>query len=114
MTPDKLIDGYLDDELDDAASEELQDWLEADEKNVRLFVEHVYLHWQLRESLLADDIARSLEESGQLGETPTTTVRPQEVAASRTGAWSYPSLAMLLLVGAFLGSAVTWQVASQL
>jgi hypothetical protein len=115
MIPDQLIDGYLDDELDDAASDELQAWLEADEKNVRRFVQHVYLHRQLRETLLADNIARNLQESGALNESPKSALRPAEgvtARAFRNSVWSYPMLAMLLLVGAFLGSAVTWQIAS--
>jgi anti-sigma factor RsiW len=117
VTPERLIDDYLDDALDDAASAELQAWLEADEKNVRQFVLHVYLHRQLRETLLADNIARNLEESGELDANPKPILRPSEgpeARAPRNTVWSYPMLAMLLLVGAFLGSAVTWQAASML
>jgi hypothetical protein len=111
--PEQLVDDYLDDELDDAASEQLRAWLEADPKNVRSFVRQVFLHRQLRDSLLAESVARELEAKGDLLDGSPVALRPTERQSERAFAWSYATLAMLLLVGAILGSAATWQVASR-
>src|SRR4051812_17685786 len=53
----ELIDGYLDGTADDAGVARLKTWLELDSKNVQSFAHQVFLHQQLRESLLADSVA---------------------------------------------------------
>ena len=60
----QLIDDYLDGELDEAGGERLRAWLEADPKNVQFFARHVFLHRQLREGMLAENVGKCLEASG--------------------------------------------------
>ena len=71
-----LIDDYLDDELDEAGAERLRTWLEADPRNVRSFVRQIYLHRQLRDDLLADNIGRCLAASDELADESPALSRP--------------------------------------
>src|SRR6476619_7825409 len=63
LNPKQLIDAYLDCELDDAGGERLCSWLDADPQHVQMFVNHVFLHRQLREAMIAENIARSFDVS---------------------------------------------------
>src|SRR5690242_9357760 len=54
LNPKQLIDDYLDCELDDAGGEQLCSWLDADPQHVQMFVNHVFLHRQLREAMVAE------------------------------------------------------------
>ncbi len=63
MTPAgilELIDGYLDGTADAHGVAQLKAWLEQDKANIRLFAREVFLHQQLRETLLAENTARCL------------------------------------------------------
>ncbi len=109
----QLIDDYLDGEQDEAGAKRLRAWLEADPKNVRLFVRHVYLHRQLRDGLLADNVSRCLEASVESSDRSLSIRRSGDQIVKASKSWSWGSLAMLLLLGASLGSGVTWQIATR-
>ncbi|MEX2168076.1 MAG: LamG-like jellyroll fold domain-containing protein [Pirellulales bacterium] len=111
MNTSQLIDDYLDGALDESGAERLRAWMEADPKHVRLFVRHVYLHRQLREWSLAENVGKCLEV-GELREESVLAVSPDERRPARRGSWSYGAVACALL-GAVAGSWVTWQIAAQ-
>jgi hypothetical protein len=110
-----LIDDYLDDELDEAGAERLRTWLEAEPRNVRSFVRQIYLHRQLRHDLLADNVSRCLAASDELVDESPTLSRPdeRETWKSLGNSWFYATLASVLLLGAIVGSGVTWKVATR-
>jgi hypothetical protein len=56
----ELIDGYLDGTADAGGVARLKAWLEQDQANIRLFAREVFLHQQLRETLLAQNTAQCL------------------------------------------------------
>jgi hypothetical protein len=110
-----LIDDYLDDELDEAGADRLRVWLEANPRNVRSFVRQIYLHRQLRDDLLADNVSRCLEASGELTDESPMVSPPdeRETWTSLGSSWLYVTLASVLLLGAIAGSSVTWKVATR-
>lgn len=109
----QLIDDYLDDELDTARGEQLRAWLEAEPENVKLFVRRVFLHQQLRQVLLAQNIGISLESSSDSVAELGMFRRLGGIVSEKSKWWSYPSVAILLLIGAIAGSLLTWQIASR-
>jgi hypothetical protein len=56
----ELIDAYLDGELAPSATEKLRAWLSESEANVDVFAQHVFLHQQLRETLVAHNAIECL------------------------------------------------------
>lgn len=112
LNTSQLIDDYLDGSLDEPQAERLRSWLEADPKHVRFFVRHVYLHRQLREWSLAENVGKCLEASGEMHEEPPFPLSLEERRSARRGSWSFGAVACLLL-GAAVGSWITWQIAAQ-
>jgi hypothetical protein len=110
----QLIGDYLDGELDAVRNDEFRAWLEADQANVRSFVRHLFMHQQLRQQLLAQNVERSLASAG--GSIAESDLLPKRggIISSRFTAWSYPAIAILLLIGAMIGSWVTRQVDTSL
>lgn len=107
-----LIDDYLDGELDEARADQLRLWLEASPSNVREFVSQVFLHRQLRDGLLADSVTKSLEACGE-SEGATLLTCLGSFGTWSDGLRSYAPLMAVLLLGAIVGSAVTWRVAAR-
>jgi hypothetical protein len=105
-----LIDDYLDGELNEQGGERLRAWLEADEKNVRLFVRHVYFHRQLRDWALAENIGKCLDATCELPVDAASVSSRNEQSSAPRRSWSWRALACAL-VGAAVGSWVTWQLA---
>jgi hypothetical protein len=115
---DELIDAYLDGELDAAGGEQLRTWLEADAANVRLFVRRVFLHQQLRESLLAQNVTQTLHASDALeDEAGASTTPPPASHVSKglhRGFLNRPSaLLAAALAGVLAGSYITWSLLSR-
>ncbi|HEX2475275.1 MAG TPA: LamG domain-containing protein [Lacipirellulaceae bacterium] len=108
----QLIDDYLDGDLDAARNEQLRIWLEADPANVKLFVRKIFLHQQLRQALLAQNVANSLELSSAPVSGAGVLRRLGKIVYAQSRLWSYPSVAVLLLIGAIVGSLITWPLAS--
>src|SRR5262249_549618 len=104
---------YLDGELDDAGGEQLCTWLNADSQHVQTFVRHVFLHRQLREAMMAENIAKCLKVSTD--SPPKTEVMPvleaPNVECQRF--WSYLPIVLALLFGVVTSSVVTWQIAAR-
>jgi len=87
MTPDEilqLIDDYLDGSADDAAVAQLKSWLEADRSNISLFAREVFLHQQLRTTLLAENTAACLgaDANNEIDKNDTSSVPPSDLAAT--------------------------------
>jgi hypothetical protein len=109
----QLIDSYLDGELDDAGGSRLREWLEEDSAHVRSFVRQVYLHQQLRQAMLAENVGESLKALA--GDEASSSVFPLiDSAANATGFWQFPAvLVFTLLAGIAAGSLATWQLATR-
>jgi hypothetical protein len=109
----QLIDDFLDGELDEGGGERLCAWLDADPQHVQVFVHHVFLHRQLREAMIAENVGKCLEASaGSGGETEVMPI----LGASdhrRQRFWSYLPIVLALLFGVLASSVVTWQIAAR-
>lgn len=109
--PEELIDAYLDGELDEAGGERLNAWLEADAGNVRAFVRRVFVHHQLRESLLAQNVNQTL--SAQIeseGDALAVVGAPSESVWGQTLYGRRGALIAAALVGVAVGSLFTWRL----
>jgi hypothetical protein len=109
----QLVDDYLDGELDEAEGQRLCAWLDADPQHVQMFVSHVFLHRQLREAMLAENVGKCLEvsggsyaETGAMSFLDDSTRSPQRF-------WSYYPVVLALLFGVLASSVVTWQIAAR-
>jgi Concanavalin A-like lectin/glucanases superfamily len=78
-------------------------------------VRQIYLHRQLRDDLLAENIGRCLAASEEASDEPPT-VRPNNERtdrSARTRSWQNRALAVALLLGAFVSGGLTWQFANR-
>ncbi len=109
----QLIDDYLDGELDEAGGERLCVWLDADSQHVQRFVRHVFLHRQLREAMLADNVGKCLEASGDsCVDTGGISLLDSSIRSAQRF-WSYYPIVLALLFGVLASSVVTWQIAAR-
>ena len=109
----QLIDDYLDGELDEAGGERLCAWLDSDPQNVQRFVRHVFLHRQLREAMLAENVGECLEASGDSSVDTGEACRRDSSIRSVQRIWSYYPIVLALLFGVLASSVVTWQIAAR-
>jgi hypothetical protein len=80
---------------------------------VRSFVRQVYLHQQLRQAMLAENVDESLRALA--GDDAESGVFPRiDGAANASGFWQFPAvLVFTLLAGIIAGSLATWQLAAR-
>lgn len=108
----QLVDSYLDGELEEAGGHRLRAWLEEDPANVRRFVSQVFLHQQLRQTMLAENVEESLRSAGGIAHAnvPSLSVSGD----TGVGFWQYSAVLMVtLLAGIVAGSLATWKLVSQ-
>jgi hypothetical protein len=108
----QLIDGYLDGELDDAGGEQLCAWLNAEPRHVHTFVRHVFLHRQLREAMIAENIAECFEVSSDSPAAVEVMPVLQASRIERQRFWSYLPILLALFFGVVASSVITWQIAA--
>lgn len=105
-----LIDQYLDGDLGPDAVKQLRAWLEESDANVERFAHQVFVHSQLRETMVAEQAAACIDESVDepAANQPIVFDEPPPPAA---GFWT--SLPSVLLFG-LLMVAITGTIAYQL
>jgi Concanavalin A-like lectin/glucanases superfamily len=109
----QLIDDYLDGELEEDGGERLCAWLDADPKHVQMFVSHVFLHRQLREAMLAQNVGKCLEASDGLRADTEVMSFLDGSDSPRLTFWSYIPMVLAVLLGVLSSSVVTWQIAAR-
>lgn len=108
----ELIGDYLDGELDDAGGKRLCAWLDADPKHVQTFVSHVFLHRQLREAMLAENVGKCLEATGSSRVESAVMPFLDDADSPRQTFWLYFPMMFAVLFGVLSSSVVTWQIAA--
>jgi hypothetical protein len=108
----QLIDDYLDGELEADGAESLRAWLKADDKNVQVFVRHVFLHRQLREGMLAENVGNCLQASSSLQLEQEVNSLFAETDPPARFFYSHIPVIFALLIGVLASSIVTWKIAA--
>ncbi|WP_428305685.1 LamG domain-containing protein [Lacipirellula sp.] len=111
-----LIDRYMDGDLDAQGSNDLNAWLAADEVNVRMFVRRAFVHWQLRENLVAENTALALSEVEPSQESLASAMFGGTADASGGfRRWMAHPAALLAatIAGVLVGGVSAWQVATR-
>src|SRR5262245_35771673 len=109
MVPERimeLIDRYLDGDGDADVVSRLKAWLEADQANVQLFAQQVFLHQQLREFLVVENSAVAPSEpSTPATSKPIVFSDDRQFGAGGFGSRTLFWLSVMLVVAAAAGVA---------
>jgi hypothetical protein len=93
----ELIDSYLDGDLTAEEIAKLKAWLEADDGHIAAFAEHVFVHQQLRETIVAENAAKALQTAEE-HHAPAAPITFDESTTGAGGFWGSLPLTLLGLL----------------
>jgi hypothetical protein len=113
IPPEELINAYFDGELDEAGGERLNAWLAADEANVRAFARRAFVHHQIREHMLVENVNQALRLNADIDDETLLAESPMQGRRGSSGSRaSRLALMAAAMAGVLVGGFTTWRVSA--